>query len=139
MKKESEQTNDKSVRIDKWLWAARFFKTRSLAKQAIEGGKVHVNGQRAKPSRDIQVGMALVVRQGWDDKEIIVQEITDKRRGAPDAVKLYEETQESINKRLTNAQQRKAMGAATINTEGKPTGKQRRKINELKRQILSDT
>ena len=138
MKKGSEQTHEKSVRIDKWLWAARFFKTRSLAKQAIEGGKVHVNGQRAKPSRDIQVGMTLIVRQGWDDKEIIVQDITDKRRGAPDAVKLYEETQESINKRLTNAQQRKAMGAATINTEGKPTSKQRRKINELKRQILSD-
>jgi len=126
------------ARVDKWLWAARFFKTRSLAKQAIEGGKVRVNGQRTKASRDIQIGDTIDVRQGWDDKSIVIKEISEKRGSAPIAAKLYEETQDSIDRRLTYVEQRKAMGASIINTEGKPTGKQRRKINELKRQIIEE-
>jgi len=133
-----KENNTKSLRIDKWLWAARFFKTRSLAKQAIEGGKVHVNKQRTKASRDLQLEDTITIRQGWDDKEIVVKELQDKRRGAPEAVKMYKETQDSVERRLNNAEQRKAMGAATITTQGKPTGKQRRKINELKRQILEE-
>lgn len=133
-----EQHITVKARIDKWLWAARFFKTRSLAKQAIEGGKVHVNGQRTKASRDVQVGDTIDVRQGWDNKCVIIREISEKRGSAPIATKLYEETQDSIDRRLTHAEQRKAMGASIINTEGKPTGKQRRKINELKRQIIEE-
>jgi ribosome-associated heat shock protein Hsp15 len=77
------------VRIDKWLWAARFFKTRALAKNAIENGKVHINGQKPKPSRMLDVGETLTVRQGYDEKILEVVALSDQRRGAPDAQKLY--------------------------------------------------
>ena len=73
-------TNDKPVRIDKWLWAARFFKTRSLAKQAIEGGKVHYNGQRVKTSKAVELGAEIKVRCGWDDKIVLVLTLSDQRR-----------------------------------------------------------
>lgn len=119
------------VRIDKWLWAARFFKTRSLAKQAIDGGKVHVDGQRVKASKDLTVGATLKIRQGWDDKEIVVTALSDQRRGAPEAAKLYEETEASIARREDLAAQRKAMGAG-IQTDGRPTKKQRRQIHRFK-------
>jgi heat shock protein Hsp15 len=84
------------VRIDKWLWAARFFKTRSLAKQAIDGGKIHLNGARVKASKDIEEGMTLQVRQGYDEREVLVLALSDQRRGAPEAAKLYQETQASM-------------------------------------------
>ena len=71
------------MRVDKWLWAARFFKTRSLAKTAIEGGKVQMAGQRVKVSREVAPGDVLRVRQGWDEQEIVVSAVTDQRRGAP--------------------------------------------------------
>ena len=78
--------NDKSnsttkVRLDKWLWAARFYKTRSMAKQAIEGGKVHCNGARTKSSRDIEIGSVLEIRQGWDEKTVTVTALSDKQIG----------------------------------------------------------
>jgi len=76
------------VRIDKWLWAARFFKTRSLAKQAIEGGKVQCDGQRAKASKEIMIDTVLSIRQGWDIKEVLVIDLSDQRRGAPEAALL---------------------------------------------------
>lgn len=120
------------VRIDKWLWAARFFKTRSLAKQAIEGGKVHCDGQRVKASKDLLVGMELVVRQGWDDKTIEVLALSDQRRGAPEAAKLYQETQESIDKRELQAEQRKALRGLDVGQVGRPTKKQRRQIHRFK-------
>jgi len=119
------------VRIDKWLWAARFFKTRSLAKQAIEGGKVHLNGARVKPSKDIEVGMLLVVRQGWDEKTVRVLALSEQRRGAPEAATLYKETQESEQARALKADQRKAMGAGDMASHGKPTTKQRRQIHRF--------
>ncbi len=71
------------VRLDKWLWAARFFKTRSIAKQAIEGGKVHCNGSRSKSSREIEVGYELQIRQGWDELTVVVKALSDKRGSAP--------------------------------------------------------
>lgn len=120
------------VRIDKWLWAARFFKTRSLAKQAIEGGKVHVDGQRVKASRDITPGMVLQIRQGFDEREVIVKALSEQRRGAPEAALLYEETQESIAHRELSAQQRKLAYALQPVTEGRPTKKQRRQIHQFK-------
>ena len=132
-----ERVVDK-VRIDKWLWAARFFKTRSLAKQAIDGGKVHLNGQRVKASKDVEVGAKLTVRQGWDEKEIEVIALSDQRRGAPEAAKLYEETQDSIQKRKLNAEQRKAMGASSQRSATKPNTKERRKLQQIKREILGD-
>lgn len=126
-------TNDLTkVRIDKWLWAARFFKTRSLAKQAIEGGKVHVNGQRVKASKDITLGLVLVIRQGFDEREVVVKGLSEQRRGAPEAVLLYEETPESVQRRELSAQQRKLASALQPLTDGRPTKKQRRQIHQFK-------
>lgn len=120
------------VRLDKWLWAARFFRTRSLAKQAIEAGHVRCEGERAKVSKEIRIGATLVVRQGWDETEVKVQGLSEKRGGAPEARLLYAETAESIVRREQAALQRKA--AAEMTTEGKPSKKQRRMLDHFKRQ-----
>lgn len=120
------------VRVDKWLWAARFFKTRNLAKQAIEGGKVHLDGQRVKASKDLTVGMLLRVRQGWDEKEVRVLALSDQRRGADQAALLYEETPESIVRRTEQATQRKLAGALQGQPDGRPNKKQRRQIHRFK-------
>ncbi len=120
------------VRIDKWLWAARFFKTRSLAKQAIEGGKVQVEGQRVKPSKDLTVGLMLSIRQGVDEKEVKILALTDKRRGAPEAALLYEETEQSRLRRESFAEQRKLAGALLAAPDTKPNKKQRRQIHRFK-------
>ncbi|MDM3870927.1 S4 domain-containing protein [Porticoccus sp. W117] len=117
------------VRIDKWLWAARFFKTRSLAKAAIEGGKVHMDGQRIKASKEITVGSTLQIRQGWDIKTVEIIALSDQRRGAPEANTLYRETAESIAKRETEAAQRKALRGGDAAPLKRPTKKQRRQIH----------
>ncbi len=123
------------VRIDKWLWAARFFKTRSLAKKAIEGGKVHCDGQRVKASKDITLDNVLTIRQGLETKEVHITALSDQRRGAPQAALLYEETADSISKREALAVQRKTLNS--VHTEGRPTKKQRRQIHRF-RDILDD-
>jgi len=120
------------VRLDKWLWAARFFKTRSLAKQAIEGGKVHCNGARCKSSKDVQINDSLLVRQRWDEKQLIVKALSDKRQGAVQASQLYEETPESIEKRLAMAEQRKALRTANPISSKRPSKKDRRQIHRFK-------
>ena len=120
------------VRIDKWLWAARFFKTRSLAKAAIEGGKVHVDGQRVKPSKEIQRDMILRITQGYIHKEVLVTDLSEQRRGAPEAARLYTETAESIQKRKQAAAERKAAGIGLSHHEGRPNKKQRRQIHRFK-------
>ena len=120
------------LRLDKWLWAARFFKTRSLAKAAIEGGKVHLGGQRVKVSREISVGDTLQIRQGWDEKVITVKALSDQRRGAPEAQALYEETAESLEKREAEAAARKAAGGMIDRPATRPTKKQRRQIHRFK-------
>lgn len=124
------QSEDK-VRLDKWLWAARFYKTRAIAKQMIEGGKVHYNGQRTKCSRHVEVGAVLEIRQGFDEKEIVVVMLSDKRKGAPEATKLYQETDASIKKREEHAAQRKAMGSS-LNPRNRPNKKERRQIKSFK-------
>ena len=90
---------DKKIRLDKWLWAARFYKTRSIARDMINGGKVHYNGQRAKASKVIELGAVLTIRQGDIAKQVTIELLSDQRRGAPIAVTLYQETAESIKKR----------------------------------------
>ena len=126
------------VRIDKWLWAARFFKTRSLAKQAIEGGKVQCDGQRAKASKEIMIDTVLSIRQGWDIKEVLVINLSDQRRGAPEAALLYEETPESIEQRKVNTEQRRVLQSASgLQTEGRPNKKQRRQIHRF-RDLIDD-
>ena len=119
------------IRIDKWLWAARFFKTRGVAKQAIEGGKVQVNGQRTKPSKEIEIGAIIRVRQGLDEKTILVKSLSDQRRPFSEAKFMYEETDESFEKRLILSELRKAQ--STIwKSSSKPNKKERRLIHEFK-------
>ncbi len=120
------------VRIDKWLWAARFFKTRSLAKQAIEGGKVHIDGQRVKASKDLTVGLTLQIRQGFDEREVIVTALAEQRRGATEAALLYQETPASVARRELTTQQRKLASALQPVTDRRPTKKQRRQIHQFK-------
>ncbi len=120
------------LRIDKWLWAARFFKTRSLAKAAIEGGKVSVAGQRVKVSKEISVGDRLQIRQGWDLRDIDVLALSDQRRGAPEAQKLYRETEQSIERREAEAAARRAAGGMLGRPEHRPTKKQRRQIHRFR-------
>ena len=133
----SDMTNSRKVfeferiRIDKWLWAARFFKTRGVAKQAIEGGKVHVDGQRTKPSKEIEIGAIIRVKQGFDEKTILVKSLSDQRRSFSEARLMFEETDESIEKRLILSEQRKAK-PTILTSSSKPNKKQRRLIQEFK-------
>lgn len=128
-----------SVRLDKWLWAARFFKTRSLAKQAIEGGKVRYNGQRSKVSKDVEIGAKLSVAQGWDDLEVEVIALSDHRGAAPQARLLYAETPESIERREKAAAERKAQAAAGMPVSSeRPNKKQRRMIHRFINESLNN-
>lgn len=120
------------VRLDKWLWAARFFKTRSLAKAAIEGGKVQLDGSRVKVSREVRVGDRLRVRQGWDEKEITVLAVSDQRRGASEAHALYEESADSVQRRENAAAARKAAGGMLERPVRKPNKKERRQIHRFR-------
>lgn len=120
------------IRLDKWLWAARFFKTRSLAKQAIEGGKVHYNGTRSKVSKEVELGAILTLRLGWDEKEVEILALSDQRRGAPEAQLLYQETASSIEKRAVAASQRKALHGLGLAPPERPNKKQRRQIHRFK-------
>lgn len=124
-----------AVRLDKWLWAARFYKTRSLAKDAIESGKVHYNSTRAKPSRSVEVGDQVRMRIGWNEMTVEVLDISDKRRGAPQARMLYRETDASVEKRERLAAQRKAQQATKIAPDHRPTKKERRDIRRVKDQF----
>ncbi|WP_416310829.1 RNA-binding S4 domain-containing protein [Pseudomonas sp. W03] len=122
----SEKDDDK-VRLDKWLWAARFYKTRSLAKEAIEGGKVHCRGERCKPGKEPKIGEEYVIRTGFDERTVVVKALSMVRRGAPEAQLLYEETADSAKRREDAAAMRKA-GALGLQTDGRPTKKQRRQL-----------
>lgn len=130
---------DSKVRLDKWLWAARFFKTRSIAKQAIEGGKVHCDGQRVKAAKEISVGDMLSIRQDLDEKVVLVTALSDQRRGAPEAALLYQETEQSKALREKRAAERKAGMASFIASDTKPDKKARRQIHRFQRiNLLGD-
>lgn len=130
---------DDKIRIDKWLWAARFYKTRMLAKQAIEGGKIHCDGQRIKPSKEAAVGLELTIRQDWDEKTVIIKALSDQRRGAPQAALLYEETEDSKNLREKRAAERKAGLGNFIISDHRPSKKERRQIHRFQRvNLLGD-
>ena len=121
-----------SVRIDRWLWAARFFKTRSLAKQAIEGGKVHLNGQRVKPAKEVQVGATLTIRRGAMEQTVTVDALSDQRGPSRVAQGLYTETDASIEKRESLRAQRGMEGAGVTVPSRKPSKKDRRELQRLK-------
>jgi ribosome-associated heat shock protein Hsp15 len=123
------------LRVDKWLWAARFYKTRSIAKAAIEGGKVHLDGQRVKVSREITIGERLAIKQGWEEKEVIVKSLSDQRGPAAVAQMLYEETPESAQRREREAQARKAAGGAMARPVQKPGKHERKALEKLRKQF----
>jgi ribosome-associated heat shock protein Hsp15 len=121
----------KKVRLDKWLWAARFFKTRRLAKEAIEGGKVHCDGQRVKVAKEITTGARLQIRQGVYEKDVLVTALSDQRRGAAQAVLLYEETPASKAARERLAAECKAGTGGFVPSDHKPSKKERRQIHRF--------
>ena len=119
------------VRIDKWLWAARFFKTRALATEAVNGGKVHLNGHRIKASRDVKVNDIYDIQRGFERYQIEVQELSDRRGAASVAQTLYRETESSIQKRNNEAEQRKLAHMQRPVFDHRPNKKERRKIRDL--------
>jgi len=126
--------SDKKIRLDKWLWAARFYKTRSIARDMIQGGKVHYNGQRGKASKIVEVGALLSIRQGDIFKQVRVEVLSDQRRGAPIAETLYLETPESIKKREEYQTLRKLSLQNAPHPDRKPNKKQRRELIQAKAQ-----
>lgn len=123
------------VRIDKWLWAARFFKTRSLASKAVSGGHVHLNGQRVKAARVVQTGDQLEIRKGALTFAITILELRDRRGPASIAQQLYEESSDSITKREQVREERRLIRAPATKPDRRPDKRDRRKIREfLKKQ-----
>jgi len=126
------KNDDDRVRLDKWLWAARFFKTRALAKGAVEGGKVRYNTQRCKPGKLMEAGAELSIRLGLQEKIVVVDDISDHRRGAAEAAQLYHETEDSVKKREDMALQRKTMQASQLPPARRPSKKDRRDIDRFR-------
>ena len=124
-----------STRLDKCLWAARFYKTRAIAKQIIDGGKVFYNGQRSKSGKAVVIGDIIKIRQGFDEKEVEVIALADKRRDATFAQTLYQESDKSIEVREKNSLARKQGILLSPASENKPDKKQRRKLREFKERI----
>lgn len=118
-----------SVRLDKWLWAARFFKSRSLATASIEAGRVHINGDRAKPARGVKVGDRLLIVREQDKTEIVIKGITDVRRGAALARLLFDETAESLLRRQQTTENRRFYREPANTIEGRPTKRDRRNLD----------
>jgi ribosome-associated heat shock protein Hsp15 len=119
------------LRIDKWLWAARFYKTRSLAVEEIGKGRVRINGQEVKPAREIKVGDTVALRQGPVIRTLVVRGVVNQRGAAPLAQQLYEETEESLRLRADAIEQRQlGNGSATSQEHGRPTKRDRRSIDK---------
>ncbi len=121
----------KKVRLDKWLWAARFYKTRTLAGEAVAGGKVHLAGQRIKPSRSVKIGDCFEVHRGYERYEVIVIDLSERRGSACHAQSLYRETEISIEKRDVEAEKRKLAMMQCPHSESRPDKKQRRQIRQF--------
>jgi ribosome-associated heat shock protein Hsp15 len=121
------------VRIDKWLWAARFFKTRGAATEAVTGGHVHVNGERVKPARDVKVGDRLEIRRGQQRFTVVVTGLAERRGSATAAAKLYEETPESIAEREKRRDERRLSKPLGSDLSERPTKRDRRRLDALRR------
>lgn len=123
---------ESSLRLDKWLWAARFYKSRSLARDQIDGGKVHYNGQRSKPGKAVEVGALIRFWQGQDEREVRVLALCEQRRSAPLAQLMYEETAESLKRRAENAEARRFNSLFAPSPERRPDKQERRQLIRVK-------
>ena len=128
----SENSSELKVRLDKWLWAARFYKTRAIAREMVQGGKVHYNGQRSKASKIVEIGAVIKLAQGVDEKTITVLNILEKRQSAPIAQTMYQESDASIAKREENTIARKNNSFFAPHPVKKPDKKQRRELLKMK-------
>lgn len=126
----SDKASLESLRIDKWLWAARFFKTRGLAAEAVSGGKVHVDGQRVKPSRALHPGDQLEIQRGEERFDVVVRGINDKRRPASEASELYAETADSVARRERLAEARRLEKMSRVEAGGRPNKRDRRRLRD---------
>jgi ribosome-associated heat shock protein Hsp15 len=129
---DSDHNSEPKVRLDKWLWAARFYKTRALAREMVQGGKVHYNGQRSKASKIVEIGAVIKLAQGVDEKTVTVLNILEKRQSAPIAQTLYQESDASIAKREENTIARKNNSFFAPHPVKKPDKKQRRELLKMK-------
>lgn len=120
------------VRIDKWLWAARFFKTRSLATEAVQGGRVHVEGARVKPARDVRIGEEVAVTVGDSTTVVVVRALADRRGPATEAALLYDETPESRERRERRREQRRLAPTPGADLHGRPAKRDRRRIEAMR-------
>ncbi|ANS45212.1 ribosome-associated heat shock protein Hsp15 [Serratia inhibens] len=125
-------TRDDAIRLDKWLWAARFYKTRALARDMIDGGKVHYNGQRGKPSKIVEINAEIKLRQGNEERTVIVLALTGQRRGADEAQQMYQETEASILNREKMAIARKMNALTMPHPDRRPDKKERRDLIKFK-------
>jgi ribosome-associated heat shock protein Hsp15 len=121
-----------TVRMDKWLWAARFFKTRSLAAQAVNGGKVRLNGNRAKPARALKAGDQLQIHKGGFEYSIVVLDLSERRGPASAAQALYQESEDSLRRREALQEQHRLAASTTPRPTSKPDKKARRQLRGLK-------
>lgn len=120
------------IRIDKWLWAARFFKTRTLATAAVDSGKVRLNGERVKPSRNVKLGDTLDIDNGATEWQVVIAGLSDVRSAAPVAQTLYCETEASVMKREEEAEQKKYFREPGAGIKGRPTKRDRRELTRTK-------
>lgn len=120
------------MRLDKWLWAARFYKTRSLASDAVDGGKVKLGGANVKPAKDVKPGDRLHIRAGEQEYEVTVVALNEQRRPAPEARLLYEESAESLEKRAKEAELRKLAPVPGEDQRGRPTKRDRRQMSRFR-------
>lgn len=133
-KNEKQQQVNEAVRLDKWLWAARFFKTRAIARDMVQSGKVQYNGQRCKPSKSVELGAKLAIPAGFDSKDVIVEQLNERRLSAVLAQEMYRETEDSLALREKNAEARKLSAFHSPRPDSRPDKKQRRKIIQFKQQ-----
>ncbi|RLM10943.1 heat-shock protein [Gibbsiella quercinecans] len=128
----TKTTADDAVRLDKWLWAARFYKTRALARDMIDGGKVHYNGQRGKPSKTVEPNAEIKLRQGNEERTVIVLAVSGQRRAANEAQQMYQETAASIANREKMALARKMNALTMPHPDRRPDKKERRDLIKFK-------
>ncbi|CNJ64037.1 heat shock protein 15 [Yersinia aldovae] len=128
----NKAASDESIRLDKWLWAARFYKTRAIAREMVDGGKVHYNGQRGKPSKLVELNAEIRLRQGNAERTVKVLALQGQRRGATEAQAMYEETDASITNREKVAQARKLNALTMPHPDRRPDKKERRDLIKFK-------